>query len=438
MVSVVPLTFYCPLPLTNTPSPPDAVEIQFYKPTLRYKPGQWIFIQVPDVSRHQWHPYTITSCPFDPYISIHVRQVGDFTRDLANRLGCGPEQASDLDGLDPMGMYEIALHNAEAMPALRIDGPYGAPAEDVFSNDVAVLIGMGIGATPWASILKNIWHLRRRTEAHSATRRLRRVEFVWICKETNSFEWFQALLSSLECQERSEAGLAPVTPGPRAFESRLQDLLPSPGPRSPGAMVPPPTPGLKPPPTPFRQSHLPPYHPPSRPYSYPYPFPNQTTTTTAMHILPKSPSPFPSIIAATAAAPPPLTPSAESTPTSFLGIHTYLTRGFDPDTAANIYLNSVGSRRDPLTELRTGTKYGRPDFERFFVGIRERIMGSMLGQCAHGDENGQDNGNGGGGGSRAQVGVYFCGPNHAAPAIKKATSRCATKQVRFKFWKEHF
>jgi NADPH oxidase 1 len=34
---------------------------------------------------------------------------------------------------------------SRALPAVRIDGPYGAPAEDVFNVEVAVLIGAGIG-----------------------------------------------------------------------------------------------------------------------------------------------------------------------------------------------------------------------------------------------------------------------------------------------------
>jgi NADPH oxidase len=53
-----------------------------------------------------------------------------------------------MEGLDPLGMYEVALHNGQKMPRLRVDGPYGAPADDVFDNEVAVLIGTGIGVTP--------------------------------------------------------------------------------------------------------------------------------------------------------------------------------------------------------------------------------------------------------------------------------------------------
>lgn len=33
------------------------------------------------------------------------------------------------------------------LPVVRIDGPYGAPAEDVFNVEIAVLVGAGIGTT---------------------------------------------------------------------------------------------------------------------------------------------------------------------------------------------------------------------------------------------------------------------------------------------------
>ncbi|CAI7583531.1 unnamed protein product [Penicillium manginii] len=298
--------------------PYAAMEIQFYKPTMKYKAGQWLFLQVPDVSSTQWHPFTITSCPFDEYLSVHVRQVGDFTRALGDALGCGPAQARDLEGLDPMGMYEVALQNGQMMPKLRIDGPYGAPAEDVFENEIAVLIGTGIGVTPWASILKNIWHLR---SSPNPPRRLRRVEFIWICKDTSSFEWFQALLSSLEAQSATAA--------------------------------------------------------------------------------------------------------AHEGSTEFLRIHTYLTQRLDDDTAANIYLNSVGQALDPLTELRSRTNFGRPDFKRLFTAMR---LGLLDQTYMRGLQSG----------STTEVGVYFCGPNMAATQIDDAAKASSTKDVRFKFWKEHF
>jgi len=182
--------------------PYDVVEIQFEKPSFKYKAGQWLFLQVPSLSRYQWHPFTITSCPYDGYVSVHVRQVGDFTRALGDAVGAGSAQAKVYEDADLNMMYEVALQNGQEMPYLRIDGPYGAPAEDVFENEIAILIGTGIGVTPWASILKNIWHLRN---GPNPPTRLRRVEFIWVCKDTTSFEWFHSLLSSLEAQSSEDA-----------------------------------------------------------------------------------------------------------------------------------------------------------------------------------------------------------------------------------------
>jgi NADPH oxidase len=83
------------------------------------------------------------------------------------------------------------------LPTIRIDGPYGAPAEDVFRSEVAVLIGAGIGVTPFASILKHIWYRQKRGRLGA----LRRVEFFWVCRDAPSFGWFQSLLQEVEAAQ---------------------------------------------------------------------------------------------------------------------------------------------------------------------------------------------------------------------------------------------
>ncbi|CAG8683546.1 26714_t:CDS:2 [Dentiscutata erythropus] len=161
--------------------PSKAIEIQFNKPSFRYKAGQYLFLNVPAISTWQWHPFTITSAPDDPYISVHVRLVGDFTNKLGELLGCNSN-------------FDTKLTVPTVLPTLRIDGPYGALSEDVFKNKIAVLIGCGIGATPFISILKNICHQQQ----NKRLLKLKRVEFFWICRETGSFEWFRSLLKTLE------------------------------------------------------------------------------------------------------------------------------------------------------------------------------------------------------------------------------------------------
>ncbi|KAE9408170.1 NADPH oxidase [Gymnopus androsaceus JB14] len=190
--------------------PSGAMELRIVKPSFKYVAGQWLFIQVPELSGFQWHPFTITSAPEDPYVSVHIRQVGDWTRALGDRLGVGPSvvatmtqaamkgaEKDEKTGMMRGDFVEIDSASGISLPSVRIDGPYGAPAEDVFNVEVAVLIGAGIGVTPFASILKHIWYRQKRGNIGT----LRRVEFFWVCRDAPSFGWFQSLLQEVEAAQ---------------------------------------------------------------------------------------------------------------------------------------------------------------------------------------------------------------------------------------------
>eukprot|EP00268_Persea_americana_P027894 TRINITY_DN27146_c0_g1_i3.p1 TRINITY_DN27146_c0_g1~~TRINITY_DN27146_c0_g1_i3.p1 ORF type:complete len:330 (-),score=48.37 TRINITY_DN27146_c0_g1_i3:1888-2877(-) len=63
--------------------PGNVLTLQMSKPvTFRYKSGQYMFVQCPAVSPFEWHPFSITSAPGDNYLSIHIRQLGDWTQEL--------------------------------------------------------------------------------------------------------------------------------------------------------------------------------------------------------------------------------------------------------------------------------------------------------------------------------------------------------------------
>lgn len=184
--------------------PSGTMEIRFQKPSFKYVAGQWLFFQMPDVSRWQWHPFTISSAPDDPYISVHIRQVGDFTKAVGARLGATPELASSLTDTVKQGrmgedarnglFVDITGARVNSLPSVRIDGPYGAPAEDVFGCEMALLVGTGIGVTPFSSILKNVYYMQQKGRLGA----LRRVHFIWINKDIAAFGWFRALLQNLE------------------------------------------------------------------------------------------------------------------------------------------------------------------------------------------------------------------------------------------------
>ena len=52
--------------------------------TLYFQPGDWMFINLPVISKFEWHPFTISSAPErrDDVLTFHIRSVGGWTNKL--------------------------------------------------------------------------------------------------------------------------------------------------------------------------------------------------------------------------------------------------------------------------------------------------------------------------------------------------------------------
>ncbi|KAJ1660702.1 hypothetical protein IWQ61_000410 [Dispira simplex] len=197
--------------------PSRVVQVQIRKPSVRAKTGQYIFINCPEISKLQWHPFTLTSAPEDDYISVHIRMAGDWTKQFAERLGCNTGKAGGMETkrFNPIRHKTIRRVGSsrgggkgreeseradeapglQGLPQIRVDGPFGAPTEHVFDYEVSILVGAGIGVTPFASVLKSLWH---RVTQPGRLSELRKVYFIWVCRDIQAFEWFQDLLVALE------------------------------------------------------------------------------------------------------------------------------------------------------------------------------------------------------------------------------------------------
>lgn len=140
--------------------PGRVVEIQFKKEKTYSRAGQYIFLNCPEISLFQYHPFTLTSAgDAEDFLSVHIRQVGDFTKSLAEALGCEPEKRSANDEkANKDGSYVVKSPTGRVLPRIMIDGPFGAASEDFYKFETIMLCGAGIGVTPFASILKSIWY----------------------------------------------------------------------------------------------------------------------------------------------------------------------------------------------------------------------------------------------------------------------------------------
>ncbi|KAG0309889.1 hypothetical protein BGZ98_003432 [Dissophora globulifera] len=379
---------------------------------FRAKAGQYVFLNCPDISKFEWHPFTITSAPEEDYVSVHIRIVGDWTTAFARRLGCsfddeqqfwieelmsrsrdhglgsvsentirggssgsiggtasvGSSSGVSLDAL-PFGSAQLVsprsrtcasvsaasvLHRSTepmTLPRVLIDGPYGSPSEDAFNYEIAVLVGAGIGVTPFASVLKHIWYsVMQPTKIIT----LRKVYFFWVCRDRDAFEWFQDLLIALEEQNMSDfLEIRSYLTGELSAGEMNTVLTEA---RVSAAMV--------------AARHL-----------------KETTKKQEQERNREQGK---------------RDPDANEPPEKEEGLH----ESSNPSTETL----SESRDRDAITGLRSPTYYGRPNFDKIFGELA----------TAHPREHGQ-------------VGVFFCGPK----PLGKTLHRCANK-YKFKFHKENF
>lgn len=109
---------------------------------------------------------------------------------------------------------------------MLIDGPYGAPTQDYKNYDVVLLVGLGIGATPMISVVKDIvnnikamdedenaledgtalppnasplTHPKRKSGSGSGRHSFKtmRAYFYWVTREQGSFDWFKGVMNEV-------------------------------------------------------------------------------------------------------------------------------------------------------------------------------------------------------------------------------------------------
>ncbi|KAG7522789.1 NADPH oxidase 5 [Solea senegalensis] len=264
---------------------------------FHFKPGDYVYINIPVIAKYEWHPFTISSAPEQTdTMWLHIRSMGQWTNrlyeyfrqaeshgvstkilatslrnhrqllkaqeELFSSTDCDQAVASNEDDAIELTMYrqngsqcsaappslcggqgsveplpdELGPAERGEAPPLKevpakfgenhrfcyikcyVDGPYGTPTRQIFTSEHAVLIGAGIGITPFASILQSIMYRYRRRKQNcpncnyswcenikdNSDMKLRKVDFIWINRDQKSFEWFVSLLTKLEMDQADE------------------------------------------------------------------------------------------------------------------------------------------------------------------------------------------------------------------------------------------
>jgi dual oxidase len=83
-----------------------------------YKAGQYVFVQVPSISRFQWHPFTVSTC-VNNRMQVHIKADGDWTNEL----------------------HALAKKGDNKTIKVGIDGPFGAPAQRFYDFEYSMVFG---------------------------------------------------------------------------------------------------------------------------------------------------------------------------------------------------------------------------------------------------------------------------------------------------------
>ncbi|NXN97737.1 DUOX2 oxidase, partial [Rhinopomastus cyanomelas] len=162
--------------------PSGVTHLQFQRPQdFDYKSGQWVRIACVALGTTEYHPFTLTSAPHEDTLSLHIRAVGPWTTRLRELYS--PES--------------LAL--VGKLPKLYLDGPFGEGHQEWNKFEVSVLVGGGIGVTPFASILKDLVF----KSSISSKLLCKKIYFIWVTRTQRQFEWLADIIREVEEADRT-------------------------------------------------------------------------------------------------------------------------------------------------------------------------------------------------------------------------------------------
>ncbi|KAK1560117.1 hypothetical protein Q3G72_022382 [Acer saccharum] len=118
--------------------PCETIELNFSKtPGLKYNPTSILFVNVPSISKMQWHPFTITSnSNLEPEnISVMIKSEGSWSKKL-NQM---------LSSSNPIDRLQVS-----------VEGPYGPASTHFLRHDTLVMVSGGSGITPFISVIREL------------------------------------------------------------------------------------------------------------------------------------------------------------------------------------------------------------------------------------------------------------------------------------------
>eukprot|EP00924_Labyrinthula_sp_SR-Ha-C_P009628 snap_masked-scaffold_22-processed-gene-1.5-mRNA-1 protein AED:1.00 eAED:1.00 QI:0/-1/0/0/-1/1/1/0/993 len=192
-------------------------------PNFVVNAGQWIYLKVPEISKTEWHPFSLASASRDNFIELHVgirgnktkwKNEGDdvFTAPYAEQTWTFKLYERLRRRIEHMAVVESDFTPdndgaAEATPLIcKVKGPYGSSFTKCFNSHYygSIVIGAGTGLTAAESVLRELfWRKRQRQRVPKYA------WFIWSVAKLDDLLWAWASLQNLLGQAVRDGILKP-------------------------------------------------------------------------------------------------------------------------------------------------------------------------------------------------------------------------------------
>jgi len=152
--------------------PGNVVRIRFKRNRFnpkRQKVGNYVFVNFPQISLHEWHPFTLVNGPNESEYEIAVKVLGDHSQKIMRT-------AKEFKKI-----------------TLRADGPYGHWPFDFLRFRQVIFVCAGIGAASGISALRHLYRFNA-SQMMKDFPVVQHVTFVWVAQTEESYLWFQEAL----------------------------------------------------------------------------------------------------------------------------------------------------------------------------------------------------------------------------------------------------